>query len=137
MAGATAPVGFEDAWRNAVLQRQANFWKAMTELGRAELEPRRHRHGRLGYQVQVPIDGLAAPLWVIGLDTAWLAGEGVDTGSLRLTDHQVELLTSGKGGDNLPGVRLALMHHRFADLADGEQARRLVADRVDLVQESM
>src|SRR4051812_2165903 len=63
MAGGKAPPGFEDAWRDAVLQRQANFWKAVTELGRAELAPWRHCHGRLGYQVEVPIDGLAAPLW--------------------------------------------------------------------------
>jgi len=113
MAGGKAPAGFEDAWRDTVLQRQANFWKAMTELGRAELAPRRHRHGRLGYRVEVPIDGLAAPLWVVGLDTAWLAGGDADTGSLRLTDHQVELLASGKDGDNLPGFRLALMHHSW------------------------
>jgi hypothetical protein len=133
VAGGPAPVGFEDAWRDAVLQRQANFWKAVTDLGRPELEPSRHRHGRLGYQVKVPIDGLAAPLWVVGLDTAWLAGDNADTGSLRLTDHQVELLTSGKDGNDLPGFRLALMHHRFADLADGVRSRRLLADRVDLV----
>ena len=133
MAGGKAPAGFEDAWRDAVLQRQASFWKAVAELGRAELAPWRHRHGRLGYQVEVPIDGLAAPLWVVGLDTAWLGGGDADTGSLRLTDHQVELLASGKDGGNLPGFRLALMHHRFADLADGEWARRLLADRVDLV----
>jgi predicted MPP superfamily phosphohydrolase len=133
MAGDKAPAGFEDAWRDAVLQRQANFWKAMTDLGRDELRPRQPPHGRLGYQVQVTLDGLAAPLWVVGLDTAWLAGSDADIGALRLTDHQVELLTSGKGGDDLPGFRLALMHHRFADLADGERARRLLADRVDLV----
>jgi hypothetical protein len=133
VAGGPAPTGFEDAWRDRVLQRQVNFWKAVTDLGRPELEPRRHRHGRLGYQVKVPIDGLAAPLWVVGLDTAWLAGDHADTGSLRLTEHQVEILTSGKDGDDLPGFRLALMHHRFADLADSERARRLLADRVDLV----
>jgi len=39
IAGGPTPAGFEDAWRDAVLQRQANFWKAVTELGRAELAP--------------------------------------------------------------------------------------------------
>ena len=56
-------------------------------LGRPELGPRLHPHGRLGYQVKVALDALDAPLWVIGLDTAWLAGDHTDTDSLRLTDH--------------------------------------------------
>jgi hypothetical protein len=57
------------------------------DLERPELEPWRHPHRRLGYQVKVPLDDLDAPLWVIGLDTAWLAGDDADTGSLRLTEH--------------------------------------------------
>lgn len=132
MAGGKPPVGLEDHWRDAVLTREAAFWSAVTmDLERPELGPWLHPHRRLGYQVKVSLEGLAAPLWVIGLDTAWLAGEA-DAGSLRLTEHQVELLaTDGRG--HLPGFRLALMHHRFADLADGERARRLLADRVDLV----
>lgn len=133
MAGGRTPAGFEDRWRDALLERQASFWKAMADLGRADLAPRSHRHGRLGYRVPIQLDGLAAPLWVIGLDTAWLAGDERDTGSLRLTEHQVELLASSDEGDDLPGFRLALMHHRFADLADGERMRRLLADRADLV----
>lgn len=127
------PVGFDDRWRDAILERQTAVWKAVTvDLGRPELGPSLHPHQRLGYRVEVQLDGLDAPLWVIGLDTAWLAGDHADTGSLRLTDHQVELLASN-GGDNLSGFRLALMHHRFADLADCKRTRWLLADRVDVV----
>jgi hypothetical protein len=133
MAGGMPPVGFDDRWRDAILERQAAFWKAVTvDLGRSELGPWLYPHRRLGYQVKVELDRLDAPLWVIGPDTAWLAGDDADTGSLRLTELQVELLASN-GGAHLPGFRLALMHHRFADLADGDRARRLLADRVDLV----
>ena len=133
MAGGRAPAGLDDAWRDAILRRQASFWKAMADLGRGDLDPRSHRHGRLGYRVELRLAGLAAPLWVIGLDTAWLAGDEHDTGSLRLTEHQVEHLASSDEGADLPGFRLALMHHRFADLADGDRMRRLLADRADLV----
>jgi tetratricopeptide (TPR) repeat protein/3',5'-cyclic AMP phosphodiesterase CpdA len=133
MAGGEAPGGFDDRWRDAIFERQAAFWKAMTvDLGRPELGPWLHPHGRLGYHIQVPLDGLDAPLWVIGLDTSWLAGDDADTGALRLTEHQVELLATD-GRNSLPGFRLALMHHRFSDLADGERTRRLLANRVDLV----
>jgi hypothetical protein len=67
------------------------------------------------------------------LDTSWLCGGDDDTGKLWLTEHQVGLLTTDKDGAPLAGFRVALMHHRFADLADGERMRRLLADRVDVV----
>lgn len=134
MAGGKVPPEFKDEWREALLQRQASFWNAViTDMGRGELAPWRNRHKRLGYQVQVPLEGLNVPLWIIGLDTSWLAGDKHDSGKLLLTEHQVELLASDDEGADLPGFRLALMHHRFADLADGDRARRLLADRVDLL----
>ena len=132
MAGGRSPAGFEDGWRDAVLQRQASFWKAMIELGRLDLAPWWHPHKRLGYRIELKLDRLDAPLWIIGLDTAWLAGDDADTGALLLTEHQVALLAN-QGRQKLPGFRLALMHHGFADLGDGKRARRLLADRVDLV----
>jgi tetratricopeptide (TPR) repeat protein/predicted MPP superfamily phosphohydrolase len=134
MAGGSRPGGLADEWRDAVLQRQQAFWKVIEDdLERGALVPGRGPHGRLGYRAEVTIPGLGRPAWVSGLDTAWLAGDNDDTGALRLTEHQVALLTNNDQGQSLPGFRLALMHHRFADLADGEVARRLLADRVDLV----
>src|SRR5262249_30134060 len=70
---------------------------------------------------------------VIGLDTAWLAGDDHDGGQLRLTEHQVSLLSTTEAGEPLPGFRLALMHHRLADLADAADARQLMADHIDLL----
>jgi 3',5'-cyclic AMP phosphodiesterase CpdA len=123
-----------DNRRDQILERQQAFWAAMvTELGRPELAPWRSPHGRLGYRQAVMLPGLSQPIHVIGLDTAWLAGDEGDSGQLRLTEHQVSLLTTVETGEPLPGFRLALMHHRFADLADGADARRDLADRVDLL----
>ncbi|MBP8806152.1 MAG: metallophosphoesterase [Kofleriaceae bacterium] len=134
MAGGKVPPGLVDGWRDAVATRQQAFWRAVCDdLGRGELAPWRHRHGRLGYQQRVELVGLAAPLWIVGLDTSWLCGGDDDSGKLYLTEHQVGMLTNDDAGAPLDGFRLALMHHRFADLADGERARRLLADRVDLV----
>ncbi|HWO25740.1 MAG TPA: hypothetical protein VNO30_43675 [Kofleriaceae bacterium] len=67
------------------------------------------------------------------LDSAWLAGDDRDGGQLWLTEHQLSLLTTTADGDPLPGFRLALMHHRLADLADGADARKRLSDRVDLL----
>jgi tetratricopeptide (TPR) repeat protein/predicted MPP superfamily phosphohydrolase len=138
MAGGEPPPGLRDGLRAAILQRAAAFWTAVTDgLQRPELAPRLAPYGGLGYQVKVQLAGLDAPLWIIGLDTAWLAGDEADRGALQLTEHQVELRASDPEaaipGASLPGFRLALMHHPFADLGDGERARRLLADRVDLV----
>jgi hypothetical protein len=79
------------------------------------------------------LPGLRQPVHVIGLDTSWLAGDVHDAGVLRLTEHQVALLATAERGAPLPGFRLALMHHRFADLADAADARQGLADRVDLI----
>lgn len=119
--------------RDQLLERQQAFWAAVAEdLGRSELEPRNSPHKRLGYRQSVKLPGLSQPIHVIGLDTAWLAGDEYDGGKLRLTEHQVSLLTTD-GGAPLPGFRLALMHHRLVDLADMADARRWMADRIDLL----
>ncbi len=120
--------------RDKILERQREFWTAVaTELGRPELLPHNSPHKRLGYRQAVPLPGLSQPIQVIGLDTSWLAGNDHDGGSLRLTTHQVSLLATDEGGAPLPGFRIALMHHGFADLADAADARMLLADRVDLL----
>jgi hypothetical protein len=120
--------------RDQVLERQQAFWGAVaTQLGRPELLPSQSPHRRLGFRQTLTLPGLQQPVHVIGLDTSWLAGDERDAGALRLTDHQVALLTTTEGGAPLPGLRLALMHHRFADLADATAARQGLADRVDLV----
>ena len=123
-----------DGRRDQVRERQGAFWAAVaTELGRAELMPQHSPHTRLGYQQVLTLPGLLAPIYVIGLDTAWLAGDPHDDGELRLTEHQISLLTTTQAGEPLRGFRLALMHHRLADLADGADSRRLMADHVDLL----
>ena len=95
-------------------------------LRRPELLPKAAHHPRLGYRVS--LDRFPFPVHVIGLDSAWLAGEGVDASNLRLTDGQV-----GRLCDGLDGFRLALVHHPLTDLADGGQCRDLLARRVDLL----
>jgi tetratricopeptide (TPR) repeat protein/predicted phosphodiesterase len=131
MAGGRSPLGIEEDWRDAILRRQEAFWQAVAgDLGREQLAPWLGPHRRLGYQQRLEVD--RRPVWIIGLDTAWLAGDG-DKGGLYLTDHQIDLNVSQADGSPLEGFRLALMHHGFPDLSDGKQARRLLADRVDLV----
>jgi predicted phosphodiesterase len=120
--------------RELVLEREGAFWAAVaSDLGRPELVPRRSAHGRLGFRQTIELPRLAAPVHIIGLDTAWLAGDEHDAGELWLTEHQVAQLTTTDRGEPLLGFRLALMHHRLADLADASTARSWLADRVDLL----
>lgn len=72
------------------------------------------------------LPGLSQPIHVIGLDRAWLAGDDYDSGQLRLTEHQVSLLTTTENGEP-QGLRLALMHQRLADIGDGAEARKHMA----------
>lgn len=72
-------------------------------------------------------------LHLIGLDSAWLAGDDSDSGQLRLTEDQVMRLATDERGGPLGGLRLALVHHPLEDLADAAHCRRLLADQVDLL----
>ncbi|ACY16780.1 metallophosphoesterase family protein [Haliangium ochraceum] len=131
---APAPTGFQEPWADALLARQQGFWDWVAgDLGRPELLPARSPHGRLGYRASVTLPELDTPVHVIGLDSAWLAGDDADAGNLRLTEDQLGLLALSAAGEPLPGFRLALMHHPLADLADARAARMLLADAVDLV----
>jgi hypothetical protein len=133
-ANGSAPPGFAEGWRDAVLSRQTAYRNWVSKkLGRAELAPENHRHGKLGYRVPLELRGLDFRIHIIGLDTARLCGQREESARLRLTDSQVMALATDEHGAPLDGLRVALMHHFFSDLADGAECRRLLADHVDLV----
>ncbi|MGE3536376.1 MAG: metallophosphoesterase [Candidatus Tectimicrobiota bacterium] len=135
LAGLTEPPpGLENAWREQLLQRQTAYrhW-VHHSLGRPELDPSRSPHGTLGYRASIRLPGLPCPVHLLGLDTSWLAGDDADAGRLRLTEDQLMRLATDQEGRPLDGVRLALMHHPFYELADGADCRRLLAGHVDLV----
>jgi hypothetical protein len=127
-----APFGFEPEWRDAVLERERAFWNWVDrDLGRGELLPRESPHGRLGYRVSIPMG--KQHLHVIGLDTAWLAGDDADAGNLWLTDDQIGLLSHDEQGEPLAGFRLVLMHHPLSDLADWDSTSTHLGQLADLV----
>ena len=128
-----APLGAEDGWRDALLARQAAFWAWVRSMGCGGLAPSESGHGRLGYRKTLSLPHLPFPVHVIGLDSAWLAGDDADNGKLLLTNDQVMRHCTVEDGGRLAGLRLALVHHPLLALADGAGARRLLADHVDLV----
>jgi hypothetical protein len=121
------PLGFEDSWKAAILERQRAYrtWVA-NDLRHAE-------PAGLGYRSTVELPGWEHPIHIVGLDTAWLCGDDADTGRLLLTENQVGRHLTGANGDPLPGLRIVLMHHPLHELADGLHARRLLAEHADLV----
>ncbi len=132
LAGGATPWGFQDAQRDAVLTRQTAYrdW-LRNDLNRPELLPDPSIHPHLGYRCTLRLPKFPFAIHVIGLDSAWLAGDDHDAGKLRLTENQVMQLA----GEGLDGFRLALIHHPLSDLADGAHCRQLLAeqDRVDLL----
>ncbi len=125
-----------DRGRGAAESRQGAYRQWVHgALGRPGLDPARSRHGRLGYRWTWPAGSLGAlpfPVHLVGLDSAWACGDDSDAGKLWLTDEQVMRLATDEG-KALAGFRLALMHHPLDELVDGAEARRLLAERVDLV----
>lgn len=133
MAGGPTPFGFDASLRGAVLERSAAYWTWVErDLKRADLLPSRSPHGRLGYRCVVRLPGRPFQVHLIGLDSAWLAGDNNDAGKLRVTEDQVGQLATD-GGRPLEGLRLALVHHPLTDLADGSDVRRLLAEHVDVL----
>lgn len=133
MAGEESPYGARSYWREDLLKRTATFWQWVDEdLELGVLNPKNSRHRRLGYCVPIKSLGLPFPLYVIGLDSAWLAGNH-DIGELLLTRRQVDLLTTDEEGKPLPGLRLALVHHPLTSLSDHGDSFNLLADSVDLL----
>ena len=134
MADLDAPHRARAAWRDDLLSRTEAYrrWVA-EELGRPCLLPEDSPHGLLGYRGALTNLGLPFPVHLVGLDTAWLSGHADEQGSLLLTPHQAELLVTDRAGAPLPGFRVALAHHPLSCLADGPEALRRLAGRVDLL----
>ncbi|MCC8999499.1 MAG: tetratricopeptide repeat protein [Candidatus Contendobacter sp.] len=134
LAGGATPWGFQDAQRDALLTRQTAYrdW-LQNDLGRPDLLPDPTLHPYLGSRQTVRLPGFPFAVHIIGLDSAWLAGDNHDAGQLRLTEDQAMQLTGDARGDALDGFRLALIHHPLSDLADGAHCQRLLADRVDML----
>lgn len=131
-ASAESVPGIETTWRDQILARQAAFWTWVEDRGLGDLHPAKSPHRRLGYRVR-RLDHLPFATWVVGFDSAWLAGNDDDAGKLRLTQHQVSTLTTAESGRPLDGFRIALMHHPLGYLADGVDVRRRLGGRVELL----
>jgi predicted MPP superfamily phosphohydrolase len=129
---ALAPRGATASHADTILERQDGYREWLKTINREALLPQNSAHGRLGYRSTLRIPGLPFNIHVIGLDSAWLAGDDNDNGKLRLTEDQVMLLSTDNG-EPLDGFRLALMHHPLDELADGSDCRRLLAEHVDLL----
>ncbi len=129
---ATAPQGATASHANAILERQHAYRQWIKSIDREVLLPENSPHGRLGYRSTLRLSELPFDIHLIGLDSAWLAGDDNDSGKLRLTEDQVMLLATDQG-ESLKGFRLALMHHPLDELADGGDCRRLLAEQVDLL----
>lgn len=126
--GRPAPRGMDAGLRERLLERTTAYraWIAHG-LGRPDLLPTPSR-SQLGYRVTRRFAHLPFPVHIIGLDSAWLAGDDHDARKLRLTDEQILHLCTGDDGEHLKGLRIALVHHPLADLADSERARRLLQE---------
>jgi 3',5'-cyclic AMP phosphodiesterase CpdA/tetratricopeptide (TPR) repeat protein len=134
MAGFANYLGAPEETLNVVTARQAGHHELLRQMKRESLIPGPDSaHPCLGYREQVQVRDLPFSVHIIGLDTAWLAGGDDDSGKLRLTDEQIDAHTRDDEGEPFKGLRLALMHHPLADLADHLSARRLLAGTVDLV----
>lgn len=133
LAGLSVPDGADAAWLNS-LGRTGAFWNWVErDLGRAALLPAASLHKRLGYSVSLHLRDFPFPVHIIGLDTAWLAGNNDDARKLRLTDDQINLLARDEDGAPLKGFRLALMHHPLGDLADEQSAIERLSETTDLL----
>lgn len=137
LAGGHPPRALDAQLVDAVMQRTNSFWHwVKNELGRPELLPAQHAHRRLGYHHVLTLPHLPFPVHVIGLDSAWLAGDEHDQGKLWLTQHQRDLLLYDESGKPWSdGFRLALLHHPIEELAQPERdpTRRDLAATVHLL----
>ena len=142
MAGGAAPLGFEDRQRRQLLERQDAYRRWVAEdLGLPHLVGGGGAHPHLGWHHTLRLPGEPSGdgkpesfnLHLIGLDSAWFAGDDSDAGKLRLTPDQVMRQVTDDQGKPLEGLRIALVHHPLDDLADGAECRRLLADHVDLL----
>jgi tetratricopeptide (TPR) repeat protein len=135
MAGGGPPLGLEDISREELLSRQGAYREWVShKLGRPQLVPaEKAPHRFLGYRQTLRLPNQPFEIQVVGLDSAWLAGNEHDRGELLLTTNQAGQLTTDSQGEPLPGFRLALVHHPLSDLADKDACQQLLADNVDLL----
>lgn len=125
----SAPPGMDSSWPERILTRQSAYRQWVRDiLKRPELAPE-----GLGYRASVQIDTWPFPIHVLGLDTAWLCGDDSDKNHLWLTENQLMTHASAPDGNLVTGLRLALMHHPFQELADEVQIRRRMGEVADLV----
>src|SRR6185436_2839035 len=134
LAGGNPPQGADARWIDEIMKRSHAYREWIeTKLNRPELLPKNSAHGRLGYRASFSLPGLPFPVHVIGLDSAWLAGDNNDARKLRVSDDQAMRLSTTSSGDCLDGLRLGLIHHPLGELADGEHCRTLLGDKLDLL----
>jgi predicted phosphodiesterase len=135
LAGKSAPLGFETAEADQIIERQQAYRDWLKRFKRADLLPNSNTHPRLGYRQTVRIERLPFPIHVIGLDSAWLAGDDKDVKNLRLTTDQIKTLAINTEGPTefLPGFRLALIHHPLSELHDGSDCRRELGKYTDVL----
>lgn len=135
IAGGDTPRGFNEKSRDAIVERQAAYraWVSKTLCHPALVPGPSSPHPRLGYRETITLPGRPFPVHLIGLDSAWLAGDESDQGKLLLTDEQIGRLMSTPEGEKLDGLRIALMHHPLDHLADASQCRNLLTSNVELL----
>lgn len=128
------PPGISHKWKEKLLARQAAFWKWLSiDLGRMDLLPTSSPHGSLGFRKTLSLPRVGRPIHIVGLDTAWLAGDESDSTNLLVTTHQIYSLLSKPDGKPLDGLRVVLMHHPISDLADRSEVIKCLSERADLV----
>jgi hypothetical protein len=133
LAGEGPPAGLSNLELQKILDRQRAYQLWLAGLGLKRLLPNEALHPTLGYRVSFRLPGRPFDIHMLGLDSAWLAGDDNDNGKLYLTDDQVGRISSDIDGRLLPGFRIALVHHPLSHLADGSECRRLLAERIDLL----
>jgi tetratricopeptide (TPR) repeat protein/predicted MPP superfamily phosphohydrolase len=134
LASGRAPLGFNNREKEQVFRRSAAYREWVKEsLRLPHLDPAFSPHGHLGYRKTLHLPGHPFDLHVLGLDSAWLCGDKNDAGKLLLTAAQVMRLAATANGRPLEGFRLCLVHHPLDELADGNEARQLLAERVDFL----
>ena len=105
MAGGGIPFGFDAAWRAAMLARQQSYRDWLSAYGLSHCLPGApgQAHPHLGYRATV--SGWPQPVHIVGLDSAWLAGDDFDVRNLLLTEQQIGAhLCDAKTGVRLPEI---------------------------------
>ena len=103
------PFGFDATWRDAILARQKAYRNWLSAYGLSHCLPGtpEQAHPHLGYRATV--SGWPQPVQIVGLDSAWLAGDDFDVRNLLLTEQQIGAhLCDAKTGVRLPGIAIEI-----------------------------